>query len=114
MNRIVAFILVFGLTASCQTPKDISAGEQPKSDTPKASGSENETYYLGEVQLLDCGPVIQISYGESKTICSPVNLDPKFRIDKLRLKLNYKVLDEKATTCSEFIAIEIKEVFAVR
>ncbi|WP_294678622.1 hypothetical protein [uncultured Fluviicola sp.] len=119
MNRLVILIVVLGSLVSCRSTKDLPA-EQPKSGTqnetvkPNGNGSYNETYYLGEVQLLDCGPVVQVSAGEKKTVFSPVNLDQKFRIDKLRLKLKFKVLDEKATTCSEFLAIEIEEAFAVR
>lgn len=117
MIRIAALIMILGWTVSCRTSKEITP-EQPKPETSKETSQTNgpvtETYYLGEVQLLDCGAVIQVSSGESKSICSPVNLDPKFRVDKLRLKLKYKVLDEKATTCSEFTAIEVIEAFAVR
>ena len=117
MNRLMILIVVLGSLVSCRSTNDLPA-EQPKpgtqNETAEPNGSQNETYYLGEVQLLDCGPVVQVSSGEKKTVFSPVNLDQKFRIDKLRLKLKFKVLDEKATTCSEFLAIEIKEAFAVR
>lgn len=117
MNRLMILIVVLGSLVSCRSTKDLPA-EQPKSgtknETAKPNESDNENYYLGEVQLLDCGPVVQVSSGEKKTVFSPMNLDQKFRIDKLRLKLKFKVLDEKATTCSEFLAIEIEEVFAVR
>lgn len=117
MNRLMILIIVLGSLISCRSTNDLPA-EQSKpgtqNETAKPDGSQNETYYLGEVQLLDCGPVVQVSSGEKKTVFSPVNLDQKFRIDKLRLKLKFKVLDEKATTCSEFLAIEIKEAFAVR
>lgn len=114
MHRIAILIVFLGAIASCRPQKDLSA-EQPASETQQeTNGSDNETFYLGEVQLLDCGAVIQVSSGEKKTIFSPMNLDQKFRVDKLRLKLKFKALDEKATTCSEFPAIELKEVFAVR
>lgn len=118
MIRLIALIFILGSMASCRSSEDLSADDRSKSETQKetspANGPDNETYYLGEVQLLDCGPVIQITSGETKTIFSPVNLDQKFRVDKLRLKLKWKALDEKATSCSEFPAIEIKEAFAVR
>ena len=108
-------ILILGLIASCNTPKN-TVNEQPETEKETSQTAEpvDEEYYLGEVQLLDCGAVIQITSGDKKTIYTPTNLDPKFQVDKLRLKLNYKDLDEKGTTCSEFPAIEIKEVFAVR
>lgn len=117
MTRITGLILVLGFVTSCHPPKEIT-GREVKTDPDKeidhATGGTNDVYYLGEVQMLDCGIVIQVSSGESKSTFSPVNLDPKFQVDKLRLKLTFKVLDEKATTCSEFQAMEIKEAFAVR
>lgn len=111
-------VLILGLiAASCNTSKN-AVSDQPKTEpakeTPQTTEPVNEGYLLGEVQLLDCGAVIQITDGEKKSNCTPTNLDPKFQIDKLRLKLKFKVLDQKATTCSEFPAIEITEVFAVR
>ena len=117
MMRIVLIVFLTGLT-SCGIPKGVAKGRQPENDpneeTHQTTEPVNEAYLLGEVQLLDCGVVIQITSGEKKTICTPTNLDPKFQVDKLRLKLKFKVLDQKATTCSEFPAIEITEVFAVR
>ena len=115
MIRIV-LILMFGVMVSCHTPKKV-VDEQVKTqqeDLPQTNEAAVESYYLGEVQVLDCGIVIQVSSGEVKNKYAPTNLDPKFQVDKLRLKLKFKVLDERATTCSEFRAIEITEVFAVR
>ncbi len=120
MNRI-AGILILGLMVSCHTPKK-TANEQPKTETgketPNTAEQANEMYYLGEVQLLDCGVIIEVSTGapgaEKKYKFSPTNLDPKLQVDKLRLKLKFKALDERGTGCSEFKAIEIKEAFAVR
>lgn len=97
---------------SCHVPKVVAEEEQKVTDQNPNTGSEN--YSLGEVQILDCGVVIQISSGETRDKYVPINLDSKFQIDKLRLKLKFKALDEKATVCSEFKAIEITEVFAVR
>lgn len=112
----IAFIMVLGLLVSCRTPKTVV--EDPKTETGKETpvlpGNEQQTYYLGEVQVLDCGSVIHVSAGEKKRIFAPVNLESKFHVDKLRLKLTFKVLPEKAITCSEFPAIEIIEAFAVR
>jgi hypothetical protein len=105
------------IIVSCQTPKKM-VDEQPKNDPAKETSQTaepaNETYFLGEVQMLDCGVVIQVSSGETRHKYSPLNLDPKFQVDKLRLKLKFKELEQKGTTCSEFPAIEIKEAFAVR
>ncbi len=102
--------MILGLMVSCHTPKLVSE----ESKTTQTPDLNQENYYLGEVQILDCGIVIQISFGETKYSYTPTNLDPKFQVDKLRLKLKFKVLDERGTTCSEFRAIEIKEAFAVR
>ncbi len=117
MIRLMCVLIAGFLVASCQTSKKATA-EQPKTDpakeTSQTTGAATENYTLGEVQLLDCGAVIQFTSNEKKTICAPTNLDPKFQVDKLRLKLKFKVLDQKATTCSEFPAIEIEEAFAVR
>ena len=120
MNRI-AGILVFGLMTSCHTPKK-TMGEQPKTgtsqETPDTTGQADEMYYLGEVQILDCGIVIEVTTGtpgsEKKYKFSPTNLDPKLQVDKLPLKLKFMALDESGTGCSEFKAIEIKEAFAIR
>ncbi len=109
----IALILVLGLMVSCHTPKKV-VEEQPKVETPQKTDYSNEGYYLGEVQMLDCGFVIQVFSGETKHKYTPTNLDPKFQVDKLRLKLKFKALDQNATTCSEFQTIEIKEAFAVR
>lgn len=110
-------ILILGLMASCQTPKKTTE-EQPKTSPDKETSQTvepvTETYYLGEVQILDCGAVIQVASDDSKFIFTPTNLDPKFQVDKMRLKLKFKRLDEKGTTCSEFPTIEIKDAFAVR
>ncbi|TSJ48195.1 hypothetical protein [Fluviicola chungangensis] len=111
MTKIILFIFVLGFVTSCHPPKEMT---DPDKETHHTTGETNDTYYLGEVQMLDCGIVIGVLSGESKRKFSPVNLDPKFQVDKLRLKLKFKVLDEKATTCSEFQVIEIKEAFAVR
>lgn len=100
---------------SCHPPKQVSEKTKPQpEDVNSTNKHSDEAYYLGEVQILDCGPVIQISSGEAKNNYTPTNLEPKFQVDKLRLKLKFKVLDERATACSEFRAIEITEVFAVR
>lgn len=106
----IALIMILGLMVSCHTPKPVSE----ESKTTQTPDLNQENYYLGEVQILDCGTVIQISSGETKYSYAPTNLDPKFQVDKLRLKLKFKVLEERGTTCSEFRAIEIKESFAVR
>jgi hypothetical protein len=117
MIRLTCILVVGLIAASCNTSKN-TVVEQSRTESTKETSQttepSNEAYLLGEVQFLDCGVVIQVTSGEKKTICVPTNLDPKFQVDKLRLKLRYKVLDQKGTTCSEFPAIEIKEVFAVR
>lgn len=120
MNR-VAGIVIFGLMVSCHPPKNLT-NEHPKTESdkeaPQKTQNPNDIYYMGEVQLLDCGIVIEVSTGasagEKKYKFSPTNLDPKFQVDKLRLKLKFKVLDERSTGCFEFKAIEIKEAFEVR
>lgn len=112
----IALIVILGLSVvSCHTTKKV-VGEQPKQEveTPQTNKHDDEIFYLGEVQILDCGTVIQISSGETNYKYSPINLESKFNVDKLRLKLKFRALDEKGTVCSEFKAIEIKEVFAVR
>lgn len=110
MIRII-LILILGLVVSCNTPKKVV--EEPAKENPQLNSTDG-TYYLGEVQILDCGVIIQISSGETKNNYTPINLDQKFQVDKLRLKLKFKALDERGTTCSEFKAIQIIEVFAVR
>jgi len=114
MGRIFLIIL-FGILVSCSTPrKGVEEKTVVKPEASQTVSHDDNTYYLGEVQLLDCGVVIQMNYGETNYKYSPVNLDPKFKTDKLRLKLKFKVLDTQATECSEFRAIEITEAFAVR
>jgi len=56
---------------------------------------------------------IQVTSGETKSTLSPTNLDPKFQVDNTRLKLKFKQLDERATGCMEFIAIEILDAIVV-
>ncbi|MDF3025785.1 MAG: hypothetical protein K0S23_92 [Fluviicola sp.] len=110
-------ILICGLLVSCRTPEKVSQEQtntQTEAETPKTIRHSDDAYYLGEVQILDCGPVIQVSHGKNKYSYTPANLDPKFQVDKLRLKLIFKVLDERGTGCSEFRAIEIKEVTEIR
>lgn len=114
MIRIAFLTLILGLIASCHPPKDLPAADQPKPETSQPNNPGAGTYFLGEVQILDCGTVIRVSSGESSFTYSPLNLDPKFHVDKLRLKLKFTQLDKQATTCSEFRAIEILEAFAVR
>ncbi|WP_343632265.1 hypothetical protein [Fluviicola sp.] len=117
MIRIALLTLVLGLVASCHPPKDVSVAQpQPETKTgnPQPVVTDNGIYFLGEVQILDCGVVIQVFSGETQHKYSPLNLDPKFHVDKLRLKLKFVELDEQATICSEFRAIDIKEAFAVR
>lgn len=120
MNRI-AGILILGLMVSCHPPKDLTNEHpktEPEKEVPQKTQYPNEIYYVGEVQLLDCGIVIEVSTGasggEKKYKFSPTNLDPRFQVDKLRLKLKFKTLDERGTGCSEFKAIEIKEAFEIR
>jgi hypothetical protein len=110
----IALFLVIGVLVSCNTPKPV-VEEQPKTETvPQTNKHDDEVFYLGEVQILDCGAVIRIYSGETNYQYSPMVLDLKFRIDQQRLKLKFKVLDRNAPECSEFKAIEITEVFAVR
>lgn len=112
----IAFILILGLFASCHTPKTVveEPAIEPGKETPTPPENAQQTYYLGEVQLLDCGPVIHVSTGGKRPIFAPVNLDPKLHVDKLRLKLTFKILPEQGVACKEFSAIEITEAFAVR
>jgi hypothetical protein len=115
MVRIL-LILICGVLISCQVSK--KAGEQQKNPQAETENPQtnkpDSTYYSGEVQILDCGAVIRIFQGKTNFIYTPTNLEPEFQADKLQLKLKFKVLDERGTTCSEFKAIEIKEVFIVR
>jgi hypothetical protein len=115
MVRVV-LILIYGLLVSCRASEKVSqerANTRTEAETPPTI-KHSDAYYLGEVLILDCGPVIQISNGKTSYSYTPTNLDPKFQVDKLRLKLIFKVLDERGTTCSEFKAIEIKELIEIR
>lgn len=113
----ISLIILLGLMVSCHTPKKV-VEEQPKTDPEKETNQvpvdKNEVYYLGLVQIMDCGVTIQISSGDTKSTVSPINLDSKFQVNNLRLKLRFKQVDERASGCMEFQAIEIIEVFAVR
>lgn len=114
MIRIL-LIAMLGLLAACHTPKTVAEEPmEPGKETPTPPENQQETYHLGEVQLLDCGPVIHVSTGEKKAVFAPSNLDPKFHVEGLRLKLTFKILPEKGIACKEFSAIEIVEAFAVR
>jgi hypothetical protein len=116
MVRVV-LILICGLLVSCRTPQKAAKEQtntQTEAESPHTIRHSDDAYYLGEVLILDCGPVIQIFPGKTRYNYTPTNLDPKFQVDKLRLKLMFKVLDERGTTCSEFRAIEIKEVIEIR
>jgi len=110
-------MMLLGLMVSCHTAKKV-VEEQPKVEPEKETNQipvdKNEIYYLGLVQIMDCGVTIQITSGETKSTVTPTNLDPKFRVNNLRLKLKFKQLDERATGCMEFVAIEILDAFAVR
>lgn len=114
MKQIFLIMIVGGLLFSCRTPKQSSVVEQLKEQQELPLHHDDNYFYLGEVQLLDCGVVLQVNYEKVNYKYSPVNLDPKWKIDKLRLKLKFKVLDQRATECSEFQAIEVTEAFAVR
>lgn len=113
----IALIMMLGLLVSCHTSKkavEDSPKIEPQKETNQAPADKNEIYYLGVVQIMDCGVTIQITSGDTKSTVSPINLDSKFQVNNLRLKLRFKHLDERATGCMEFQAIEITEVFAVR
>lgn len=107
MIRIILMLLL-GLMVSCHTSKKVVTEQPTASQTDK-----NKGYYLGVVQILDCGVTIQITSGETKSTLSPTNLDPKFQVNNTRLKLKFKQLDERATGCMEFIAIEILDAFVI-
>lgn len=106
----ITLIGLLGLMVSCHTPKKV---EEEQSKTAQTTADKNAGYYLGVVQILDCGVTIQITSGETKSTLSPTNLDPKFQVDNTRLKLKFKQLDERATGCMEFIAIEILDATVV-
>lgn len=113
----IALILILGVLVSCQAQKKV-AEQQPKIESQKETNQvpadKDAVYYLGVVQILDCGVTIQITSGDTKSTVSPINLDSKFQVNNLRLKLRFKQVDERASGCMEFQAIEITEVFAVR
>ncbi|WP_430406808.1 hypothetical protein [Fluviicola sp.] len=117
MIRIALIGIVGLMIVSCHTPKKM-VEEQPKiepqKETNQVPADKNEVFYLGLVQILDCGVTIQITSGETKNTVSPINLDSKLQVNNLRLKLKFKQVDERASGCMEFQAIEITEVFAVR
>lgn len=111
----IALILILGMMLSCRAQKKV-VELQPKTESQKETNElpVSEVYYLGVVQILDCGVTIQIISGDTKSTFSPINLDSKFQVNNLRLKLRFKQVDERASGCMEFQAIEITEVFAVR
>lgn len=124
--RIILF-LVLGLLFSCKSPKNTVAETTSKEKTPKSvvkvpepempSTDEEapvDSYSLAEVKIWNCGPVIEI-YGRNgmQITCSPKNLESRFQIDGLRLKLKYKEIERLDTGCQR-VAIEIIEAFAVR
>lgn len=111
----IALILILGMMLSCRAQKKV-VELQPKTESQKETNQlpVSEVYCLGVVQILDCGVTIQITSGETKSTFSPINLDSKFQVNNLRLKLRFKQVDERASGCMEFQAIEITEVFAVR
>nr|WP_294862067.1 hypothetical protein [uncultured Fluviicola sp.] len=108
----ISLIILLGLMVSCHTSKKV-VEKQPKKETNQIPIDKDEVYHLGVVQILDCGVTIQITSGDSKSTVSPTNLDSKFQVNNTRLKLKFKQLDERATGCMEFVAIEILDAFVV-
>jgi hypothetical protein len=117
----ITLIMLLGLMVSCHTPKKVVEEQQtkvePEKETPPQEIPDAVYYYLGVIDMTkSCGPTIEISNGTTKKSYYPINLDPKFQINGMRVKLTYRKLSEDrvAIGCKEFEAIEINEIFAVR
>lgn len=126
MIRIVLF-LVLGLMVSCKTPKDSAAvAEPPKTkhesrvevvvdEVPSANDTVTKSYHLAVVRSKNCGFVVDVTISEGFSLYfNPTNLDPKFEVDGLRLKLKYRRGPEAHWGCTKYGQIEIVEAFAVR
>jgi hypothetical protein len=120
----ITLIIVLGLIVSCKSPKNtvvetISEEKIPEivvtePETPSTDEAPIDTYSLAVVKIWDCGPVIEI-YGRNgmQITCSPKNLESRFQVDGLRLKLKFKEIERLDTGCIA-VEIEIIEAFAVR
>ena len=127
MIRIV-LVIILGLVVSCKTSKNTGTETKPKEnipevtedvskpeETPSTDGATSDPYYLGEVKMKACGIVIQINGRNGMQVtCNPKNLESRFRIDGLRIKLKFKEIPRLDSGCSSNIAIEITDMFPVR
>ncbi|WP_300663652.1 hypothetical protein [Fluviicola sp.] len=126
MIRIVLF-LVLGLMVSCKSPKNSAAVvEPPKTErktrveevvdeVPYANDTVTKSYHLGVVRSLNCGYVVDITIHEGFSLYfNPTNLDSKFEVDGLRLKLKYRRGRPATWGCTKYGQIEIVEAFVVR
>ncbi len=126
MIRIMLF-LVLGLMVSCKTPKKSAATVEPQNtkhesrievvvdEAPPANDTVTKSYHLGVVRSLDCGFVVDVTIHEGFSLYfNPTNLDSKFEVDGLRLKLKYRRGPEAVWGCTKYGQIEIVEAFAVR
>lgn len=131
----IAIFLVLTLLVSCKTPKDnppvtktetkTETKERPlvirrnyevvEEEAPSPNDTVTKNYYLGVVRKLDCGYVVDITMPEGFSLYfNPINLDPKFNIDGLRIKLKYRRGRETNWGCTKYGQVEIVEAFIVR
>ncbi|MNJ86085.1 hypothetical protein D3C87_35710 [compost metagenome] len=126
----LALFLVLILAVSCRSAKSNadSAAETPKTAekpkiemeveepiVPSPNDTVTKSYYLGVVKKLDCGYAINITLREDFSLYyNPINLDPKFQVDGLRLKLKYRRGQKTTRGCIKYGQVEIVEAFVVR
>lgn len=81
--KILSVLVIIFLVSSFSCKKD-----EQKSKTEMATGM---VLFFGEPAVDGCGWVIKID----TVTYSPIELDSKFKIDSLKVKLNYEILNSR-------------------